>query len=217
MAEWRLAQSLVVLRQECNAVAPNRRKYNDGTIGDAAHAARSSRHNPNAQGVVTALDITHDPANGMDCGSLFEYLRTHPHPNLCYIIHNRQVARRASGWVVKNYTGSNPHTGHIHISVGLGTDGNPLPPYDDTTSWGLAAWKGQAETPKEEEDMTDAERKLLTETNALAKQNRVSDVARSWDMEIIKAMVAGEPQTAVDALESQKSQKVREEKAKLGL
>lgn len=156
---WRLAKSLSTLLAEANAAAPDRNKRNDGTIGDAAHAARASSHNPNAYGVVTALDITHDPAHGMDCGVLFEYLRTHPHPELRYIIHNRQVARRTSGWAVKVYTGSNPHTGHIHIAVGTGTDSNPLPPYDSTQSWGVAAEFGE-----EVDDMTpDEVRKIVRE------------------------------------------------------
>ncbi len=80
---WRLAYSLTTLRAECNAAAPNRRKHNDGDIGDAAHASRVSRHNP-YRGVVTALDITHDPARGMDVHALVRRMTAggrSPHPN----------------------------------------------------------------------------------------------------------------------------------------
>jgi hypothetical protein len=128
----------VQLRSECNLYAPQRSKTYDGTIGDAAHAARASRHNPNSAGVVTALDITHDPAHGMDCQKLFDYLRGHPHKDLAYIIHNRQRAAKADGWRVKPYTGTSDHKGHIHIAVGTGSDYNPKPPYDDTAPWGIA-------------------------------------------------------------------------------
>lgn len=137
MATWRLAQSLEVLRREIDAAAPNRKKTYDGTIGDAAHARRASSHNPNKYGVVTALDITHDPNGGCDCAVLFEHLRNYPHPNLRYIIHARKVARRTSGWEVKSYTGSNPHTTHIHIAVGTGTDADPRPPYDSLAPWSI--------------------------------------------------------------------------------
>jgi len=137
MSTPRLAKSLVVLRAECNAVAPNRKKTADGWIGDAAHAARASAHNPNSAGVVCALDITHDPAHGMDGAKLFEHCRTLPHPNLRYLIHNRKRAGRPD-WTVKPYTGSNPHTGHVHFTVGTGSDSRTLPPYDDTTPWGIA-------------------------------------------------------------------------------
>jgi hypothetical protein len=31
---------------------------------------------------------------------------------------------------LRSYTGANPHTGYIHVAVGLGTDVAPRPPYD---------------------------------------------------------------------------------------
>ena len=49
---WTLAPALVQLRQELNARWPGRSKASDGTIGDAAHKARVSEHNPDADGVV---------------------------------------------------------------------------------------------------------------------------------------------------------------------
>ncbi len=171
---WRTALSLQQLFREANQVAPSRNKGYDGSIGDASHRARVSRHNPNAQGVVTAIDITHDPAHGMDTYALFDFLRTHPHPDLCYVISNRRVAKRASGWVVKAYTGSNAHDHHIHVAVGTGTDANPTPPYDDTDSWGLAAWKG-------EDDMTNEQAKQLDELRTIIapKQSYVSAITNA--------------------------------------
>jgi hypothetical protein len=139
---WRVAKSLSVLLSEANAVAPNRSKTYDGTIGDAAHAARASRHNPNSAGVVTALDITHDPKHGMDTYALFDYLRAHPHKDLAYVISNRRFAARTSNWEVRPYTGVSPHDCHIHVAVGVGSDSDPRMPYDDTDSWGLQEWKG---------------------------------------------------------------------------
>ena len=62
---WRVAQSLIRLRDQINLAAPTRSKASDGTIGDAAHATRDSDHNPwvkeGALGIVTAMDITHAP------------------------------------------------------------------------------------------------------------------------------------------------------------
>lgn len=156
MSTWRTAKSLTTLLAEVNAAAPNRNKRNDGTIGDAAHAARASRHNPNASGVVTALDITHDPANGMDVHALVRRMTEggrEPHPDCAYIISNRQVARRSSGWVWKEYRGSHPHDQHAHFAVGTGADSNPLPPYDDTTSWHVAALIDPTSPWEEEDDM----------------------------------------------------------------
>ena len=70
---WRVAESLLELREEIDAFAPDRSTEFDGTIGDEEHAGRKSDHNPsikdsNGTGVVSALDVTHDPAGGLDAG-----------------------------------------------------------------------------------------------------------------------------------------------------
>lgn len=188
---WRLAKSLAVLLAEANAVAPHRSKRYDGTIGDAAHQARNSRHNP-YRGVVTALDLTHDPANGLDCADLFTFLRTFPHPNLEYIIHGGLVARRRNGWTAERYTGSNPHNSHIHVAVGHGTDGAPfvsLSEVDNTDPWGLEEWKGG-------DDMTPAQDRMLREC-------KYSTVKHSFELKILAAQQAGDT-TQVAALEARK-------------
>lgn len=139
-ASWRLAKSLSTLLGEANAYAPHRSRRIDGTIGDAAHAARSSRHNP-YKGVVTALDLTHDPAGGFDAHAIARKLTQHPHPNLYYIISNRQAAYRKEGFVWRKYGGSHPHDKHIHVAVGWGPDSAPfsaLGQVDDTSAWGLS-------------------------------------------------------------------------------
>lgn len=160
---WRLAYSLEVLRDECDALAPKRSKVNDGTIGDAAHQARPSRHNPNRYGVVTALDITHDPQNGMDTYALFDYLAAHPHICLQYVVSNRRIAHRDEGWRVRAYRGSNPHLGHIHVAVGRGPDSDPTGPYDIRTPWGVYP-------PREEDELTDEERRTLEEIRTLMRE-----------------------------------------------
>lgn len=136
---WRLANSLIQLRSEIDALAPNRSKASDGTIGDAAHSHRPSRHNPNSAGVVCALDVTDDVAGGCPIHDIAEQIRLRPHPTLAYIISNGRVAKRSSGWTWQPYTGSNKHTRHVHFAVGVGPDGDPREPYDDTTPWGISA------------------------------------------------------------------------------
>lgn len=132
---WRLAKALVTLREQVNVAYPKRSKLSDGTIGDQAHASRPSDHNPNGAGVVCGLDITHDPANGCDAHALAETLRTHRHPNLKYIISNSRIASSREGWKWRTYSGTNKHNKHIHVSVGVGSDGQSKQPYDDTTPW----------------------------------------------------------------------------------
>lgn len=125
---WRLANSLGVLRDQLNAAHPSRNKASDGTIGDAAHAASKSEHNPNAAGVVTAFDITHDPANGVDGGALAAALTTDP--RTWYVIWNSRIWQAESGW--QAYVGADPHTSHVHISTKQNS-GN----YDNNSNWNI--------------------------------------------------------------------------------
>ena len=136
---WRLAKSLATLRDEIGQVAPRRSRLADGTIGDPAHASRASRHNPNRYGVVTALDITHDPEGGMDVHALARRLVQDPHSELEYVISNGQIAKRRTGFDWERYYGSNAHIKHAHFAAGVGPDSDPLPPYDSTAAWGVAA------------------------------------------------------------------------------
>lgn len=118
MASYRLAKSLVVLRDQVNAKWPNRSKASDGWIGDASHAARKSDHNPNSAGVVCAIDITNDPAHGADASKLAEAIRTSGDPRLGYVISNGRIANPSiEGGAWRPYTGPNPHNKHCHISV----------------------------------------------------------------------------------------------------
>lgn len=115
---WRVAKSLQRLRDQINAMAPTRGKSKDGTIGDMAHQARESDHNPNEDGVVTAMDITHDPAHGLDAGEISELLRLSQDPRIKYVIFNRRIFNsKVSPWTWRPYSGVDPHAGHLHISV----------------------------------------------------------------------------------------------------
>jgi len=107
-----LAPSLVQLRKEVNSRWPNRSTRSDGWIGDAAHSARKSDHNPDysAGGVVRALDIT---ASGIDVDLLLKH--TTNDSRVAYVIYNRRIYQHSTGW--KPYYGSNPHTSHVHVSI----------------------------------------------------------------------------------------------------
>lgn len=111
---WRLAKSLVQLREQINAASPDRSKVSDGSIGDQLHSARASDHNPNAQGVVTAIDVTHDPAHGVDGTTLAEKLILDPRAK--YVIFAGQIWKARTGkW--EAYHGMNSHHHHVHVSV----------------------------------------------------------------------------------------------------
>lgn len=122
---WRLARSLEVLRNHVNAMVPGRSKVNDGSIGDEKHQARSSDHNPwikeGSVGIVSAIDITHDPAHGFDSYAFADMLVGNKDHRIKYIISNRRIASGADedhpAWKWRPYTGTNPHDHHVHISV----------------------------------------------------------------------------------------------------
>ena len=141
MASWRIARAIEVLREQLNEAAPNRSKASDGGIGDAAHAASKSDHNPNSKGVVRARDYTHDPADGLDSYKLAEHLRLKQDVRIKYVISNRKIFSGPAGpspWVWRSYNGKNPHDAHVHVSVGRDvTDGSDAKYYDDGTPWSI--------------------------------------------------------------------------------
>ncbi len=63
--------AVAVLRQ-ATALAPKRKKASDGLLPSKAHikASPNSDHNTGH-----AVDLTHDPHNGIDCGDIYEKLK----------------------------------------------------------------------------------------------------------------------------------------------
>lgn len=128
---WRLAKSLDKLRKQLDELYPDRSKRSDGTIGDAAHAATVSDHNPDSGEVVRALDITHDPAHGLDARKLADQLLASRDPRIKYLISEGRIASSypAHGypaWAWRPYTGLNAHKTHVHVSVVAGKDGDSV-------------------------------------------------------------------------------------------
>jgi Putative peptidoglycan binding domain len=115
MATAFLAPALVQLRNEINSRWPNRDKTSDGWIGDAAHSARVSDHNPDANGQVHAIDVDVD---GIDLAACLREVIGDPRVE--YVISNRRIWTRQSGWVARVYTGTNPHDHHFHTSLRYG-------------------------------------------------------------------------------------------------
>lgn len=134
---WTLAPALSALLREVNARWPHRSKASDGTIGDTAHAARQSEHNPDSRGVVRAVDIT---VAGIDKAALLKAVigdsRVH------YVISDRKIYSRSNRWTPAAYYGANPHDKHVHISLRNRTsESADWATVDkaaaDTSSWGV--------------------------------------------------------------------------------
>jgi len=127
---WRASQSILAIKAEVDHAHPHRNKDSDGIKGDAAHAARTSDHNPDANGIVHAWDCTKDLSVGL-AQSLVDFLVWGRDVRLKYIIwQGRIYSRRFGIWAWRPYTGPNRHDHHAHLSV-YGDDGR---------MWGYAAW-----------------------------------------------------------------------------
>jgi hypothetical protein len=123
VADWKVAPALEQLRAQLDQLAPDRSRASDGAIGDAAHASRASDHNPwwslAGQSYVTARDFTHDHEH-LDCHALADALVRGRDQRVKYIIWNERILSGGAGrspWEWRDYTGTNPHTRHLHLSV----------------------------------------------------------------------------------------------------
>jgi hypothetical protein len=147
------------LVEEFNELAPNRSKASDGTIGDPAHSQSASDHNPDETGntggaedsdslnEVHARDITSagpwPPGWSMEkCVQIIlARCRAGLEKRIKYIIYNRRIWSRSSGWVQQAYVkpGSNPHDKHAHFSFMYGSGSSTTNPENITTPYGLLA------------------------------------------------------------------------------
>jgi hypothetical protein len=121
MSKPRLSKAAEQLRSEINAKYPKRDKRSDGWIGDTAHNARKSDHNPDSNGWVRAIDIDSDLVKGSNKTSwlLAEQIKQigqKGDKRLSYIIHQHRIASPRQNWAWRVYKGANPHVSHIHIS-----------------------------------------------------------------------------------------------------
>ena len=126
----RLVAAGVTLRRQVDQAFPKRDRRSDGWIGDKAHQARKSDHNPDPRGWVHALDIDADlygpkrPAVGRDTAwVLAEQLREYARrkrpgsERLKYIVYRDQICSGTYSntfwtWRGKGYG----HMSHIHVS-----------------------------------------------------------------------------------------------------
>jgi hypothetical protein len=169
------------LRVQINGAFPTRDKKSDGSIGDAKHASRKSDHNPwlkdsRGQGVVTAIDITHDPKT-LDCNKLADVLFESRDPRIKYLIWNRKITTPdKAGW--KKYTGANAHSHHLHVSV----SSDPRL-YDGKGEWDLDGLIEDVAKVSGESDESGATDKTFPEQNTANIQPAPEQVAEQTTVE----------------------------------
>jgi len=138
---WRAALCIKKLIAQVNQTYPNRSKTSDGIIGDERHCPNGkgkSDHCPNipvnGTGVVTAVDITHDPDNGCDVDLLTQAIRESKDERIKYMIRNEKICssyehKGSAAWAWRPYKG-HPHDKHVHISVS-----NDVALFDNENPW----------------------------------------------------------------------------------
>ena len=113
------------LRYECNVLYPHRDTASDGWLASAAHTANNpdSDHEPDAHGIVHAIDIDEDllGRDGQDpkAANLLAnqiVLKAHAGDDrIKYVIFEGRIASAKTGWKWKAFTGYS-HPRHIHVS-----------------------------------------------------------------------------------------------------
>ena len=110
------------LREQVDDSYPDRDRTADGWIGDARHSARPSDHNPDAAGIVRAIDIDRDlsgkakPDFASDLADQLRLCAKRGDKRISYIIFNSRIASSKKRWAWRPYDGVNSHKHHIHIS-----------------------------------------------------------------------------------------------------
>jgi hypothetical protein len=110
------------LRLQVDDSYPDRDRTSDGWIGDTRHSARPSDHNPDATGIVRAIDIDRDlsgkakPDLMPDLADQLRLCAKRGDKRISYIIFNGRIASSKKAWAWRPYDGINKHNHHCHIS-----------------------------------------------------------------------------------------------------
>lgn len=155
---WMVVPCLLEGRDQMNRRFPNRDHGSDGTIGDTAHQASASSHNPDETGrpefsdhdgrdEVRGIDFDKDLRDAVTMEQVVQRWITEARagkmPWLRYVIYNRRIWHKRDNFVTRQYTGSNPHTDHAHAN-------SDFTQYADTvtgTDWHVADLGKPSPTP----------------------------------------------------------------------
>ncbi len=173
---WRTVPSLTKLLVQVDAVYPVRHPA-DGTAAGQGHFSTNpkSDHTPDVNGDVRAGDIGEVVED--DAFTVAEAIRLSRDSRIKYMIHERRLFSsydHANGppYTWRPYSGSNPHSSHVHISV-LRTNQN------DSTAWdiGTSTTMGDEMLPLKPdsapEDVRSLQGRLNTAYGSGIKENAV--------------------------------------------
>jgi hypothetical protein len=119
---YKLCKAGQQLRLQVDDSFGDRDRSSDGWIGNLAHQNSRSDHNPDAKGIVRAIDIDRD-LSGKAKPDLMPYLANQIRvcakrgdKRISYIIFNGRIASARFGFRWRKYFGINPHKLHCHVS-----------------------------------------------------------------------------------------------------
>ena len=99
---------------EATRLWPKRSTASDGILPSAAHSIQNPKSDHE---LGNAFDLTNDPAVGCNAHDLAEAIRLRNDARVKYVISARRIWTPAISRTWRPYTGSNPHTSHIHVSI----------------------------------------------------------------------------------------------------
>ena len=130
---WFVVPALDALRLQLNAAFPGRDRTSDGAKGNELHAVTRSSHNPDKSGLpeyadgdafdeVRARDFDNDLNHpGITAEHVVQHLLAGARAGrfwwLRYLIYNRRIWTKSSGWKRAPYTGASPHDHHFHVNT----------------------------------------------------------------------------------------------------
>jgi len=152
-----VAPALRALVRQVNDAWPSRARGSDGGLPSAEHLKANPKSDHNTG---DAYDFTADTENGPDLEALAALLLKDP--RVQYVIWDRRIANRdIEGGRWRAYSGSNPHTRHLHVSLRPARR-------DDTSPWTLPAGRGP-----------------WTHTAAAVVREDLPDVVAAWQRGVI--------------------------------
>lgn len=205
---WSTIPAADTLTAEMNAAFPERDKASDGSIGDGEHSTRSSDHNPDETGTtpsedsdtfneVHAKDLDSDlKRKGWTLKRVFEIMRKRAaagqEKRIQNMICDGEITSASWGFSEwRDYTGTDPHDTHGHVSFKYGSGGAPGNPEQITTPYGILAAVRAEEDDMSAEDVAAIKAHVTSEVAKAVKATTDARTALTTEVNAVPAEVFG--------------------------